>query len=188
MLPHDLHAEVLEPEVRPPLELLTSTPEDLRERFGDNEVFRSKSGATYVPSATGKQDKAFGIWQVLRKGMDPLLSADEQFLAKPAHLERHVPPRLRRALLPVLSFLQTIPSLAMFGIMIPVLSWLSGVIPGARAIGIAGIGFAPAFLALTLYSLLPVVANVLAGLRTAPAATVSADLAFRLPLAPARRF
>ena len=32
--------------------------------------------------------------------MDPLLSADEQFLAKPAHLERHVPPRLRRALLP----------------------------------------------------------------------------------------
>ena len=53
-----------------------------------------------MPTATGKQDKAFGIWQVLRKGMDPLLSADEQFLAKPAHLERHVPPRLRRALLP----------------------------------------------------------------------------------------
>ena len=88
------------PTARPPLELLTSTPEDLRDRFGDNEVFRSKSGATYVPSATGKQDKAFGIWQVLRKGMDPLASADEQFLAKPAHLERHVPPRLRRALLP----------------------------------------------------------------------------------------
>ncbi|WGT50498.1 ABC transporter permease [Thioclava nitratireducens] len=81
---------------------------------------------------------------------------------------------LRGALLPVLSFLQTIPSLAMFGLMIPVLSWLSGIIPGARAIGIAGIGFAPAFLALTLYSLLPVVANVLAGLRSAPASALEA--------------
>lgn len=77
---------------------------------------------------------------------------------------------LRRALLPMLSFLQTIPSLAMFGIMIPLLGWVGDTVPGASAIGIAGIGFAPAFLALVLYSLLPVVANMIAGLQSTPPA------------------
>ncbi len=78
--------------------------------------------------------------------------------------------RLRAALLPVLSFLQTIPSLAMFGIMIPLLGWVGDSVPGAEALGIAGIGFAPAFLALVLYSLLPVVANTVAGLDSTPPA------------------
>lgn len=79
-------------------------------------------------------------------------------------------PGLRRALLPVLSFLQTVPSLAMFGLMIPLLGWVGDSVPGARALGIAGIGFAPAFLALLLYSLLPVVANTVAGLAATPPA------------------
>lgn len=78
---------------------------------------------------------------------------------------------LRQAILPVLSFLQTIPSLAMFGIMIPLLAWVGDSVPGAQAIGIAGIGFAPAFLALVFYSLLPVVANTVAGLQSTPPAT-----------------
>lgn len=78
---------------------------------------------------------------------------------------------LRQAVLPVLSFLQTIPSLAMFGIMIPLLAWVGDSVPGAQAIGIAGIGFAPAFLALVFYSLLPVVANTVAGLQSTPPAT-----------------
>ncbi len=78
--------------------------------------------------------------------------------------------RLRETVLPILSFLQTIPSLAMFGIMIPLLGWVGDTIPGAQAIGIAGIGFAPAFLALILYSLLPVVANTVAGLESTPPA------------------
>ncbi|SNT28502.1 ABC transporter permease [Tropicimonas sediminicola] len=86
----------------------------------------------------------------------------------------HRRPALREALLPVLSFLQTIPSLAMFGIMIPLLGWVSDTVPGAQAIGIAGIGFAPAFLALVLYSLLPVGANTVAGLETAPPAALEA--------------
>ncbi|MEB8434477.1 ABC transporter permease [Cocleimonas sp. KMM 6892] len=75
---------------------------------------------------------------------------------------------LRRIALPVLSFLQTIPSLAMFGIMIPLLGWIASTVPAAKAIGIAGVGFAPAFLALLLYSLLPVVANMVSGLQSAP--------------------
>ena len=76
--------------------------------------------------------------------------------------------RLRKIALPVLSFLQTIPSLAMFGIMIPLLGWVANTYPAAKAMGIAGVGFAPAFLALLLYSLLPVVANMVAGLQSAP--------------------
>ena len=76
--------------------------------------------------------------------------------------------RLRNVALPVLSFLQTIPSLAMFGIMIPLLGWVANTYPAAKAMGIAGVGFAPAFLALLLYSLLPVVANMVAGLQSAP--------------------
>jgi osmoprotectant transport system permease protein len=79
-----------------------------------------------------------------------------------------------RTTLPVLSFLQTIPSLAMFGLMIPILGWVGTNVPGAQAAGIAGIGFAPAFLALLLYSLLPVVANTVAGLASTPPATLDA--------------
>ena len=82
----------------------------------------------------------------------------------------HRKARLRDATLPVLSFLQTIPSLAMFGIMIPILGWVAVNVPGASEVGIAGIGFAPAFLALLLYSLLPIVSNTVAGLASTPAA------------------
>ena len=38
--------------------------------------------------------------------------------------------RLRGTTLPVLSFLQTIPSLAMFGLMIPILGWVGDSVPG----------------------------------------------------------
>lgn len=86
----------------------------------------------------------------------------------------HRNPKLRGTALPVLSFLQTIPSLAMFGLMIPILGWIGDSVPGAEALGIAGIGFAPAFLALVLYSLLPVVANTVAGLAAAPPAAIEA--------------
>lgn len=82
--------------------------------------------------------------------------------------------KLRSATLPVLSFLQTIPSLAMFGLMIPILGWIGDTVPGAQAMGIAGIGFAPAFLALLLYSLLPVVGNTIAGLASTPPAALEA--------------
>lgn len=82
--------------------------------------------------------------------------------------------RLRSATLPVLSFVQTIPSLAMFGIMIPILGWIGANVPGARDIGIAGIGFAPAFFALLLYSLLPVVSNTVAGFASVPLNVIEA--------------
>ncbi len=75
---------------------------------------------------------------------------------------------LRSALLNSLNILQTIPSIALFGLLILPLGWVAAHVPGASAIGIAGIGVAPAFVALVLYSLLPVVANTVAGLENVP--------------------
>jgi osmoprotectant transport system permease protein len=68
----------------------------------------------------------------------------------------------------VLNAIQTIPSIALFGILIAPLGWIAANVPGAAAIGIHGIGAAPAFLALFLYSLLPVVANTVVGLAGVP--------------------
>jgi osmoprotectant transport system permease protein len=76
---------------------------------------------------------------------------------------------IRDPVLNVLNAIQTIPSIALFGILIAPLSWLAANIPGATAIGISGVGMAPAFLALFLYSLLPVVANTVVGLVGVPA-------------------
>jgi osmoprotectant transport system permease protein len=76
---------------------------------------------------------------------------------------------LRDAVLNVLNAIQTIPSIALFGILIAPLGWVAANVPGAAAIGISGIGMAPALLALFLYSLLPVVANTLVGLAGVPA-------------------
>jgi len=78
--------------------------------------------------------------------------------------------RLRDAVLNVLNAIQTIPSIALFGILIGPLGWIAANVPGAMAIGVRGIGVAPAFLALFLYSLLPMVANTVVGLAGVPQA------------------
>lgn len=77
---------------------------------------------------------------------------------------------LRAGVLNVLNIIQTIPSIALFGILIAPLGWIAANVPGASAIGIRGIGVAPAFVALFLYSLLPVVANTVVGLGGVPRA------------------
>jgi osmoprotectant transport system permease protein len=78
--------------------------------------------------------------------------------------------RLRAGVLNVLNIIQTIPSIALFGLLIAPLGWVAAHVPGAAAIGIRGIGTAPAFVALFLYSLLPVVANTVVGLAGVPRA------------------
>ncbi|WP_347137809.1 ABC transporter permease [Paracoccus sp. SSK6] len=85
-------------------------------------------------------------------------------------------PRLRGPVLGALNILQTIPSLALFGIMIPIFGWIAATLPGAAQMGVSGIGVFPALVALFLYSLLPVVSNTLAGLSGVPAATRDAAL------------
>ncbi|WP_027997763.1 ABC transporter permease [Sinorhizobium arboris] len=78
--------------------------------------------------------------------------------------------RLRAGVLNVLNAIQTIPSIALFGILIAPLGWIAANVPGAAVIGVRGIGAAPAFVALFLYSLLPVVANTVVGLAGVPRA------------------
>lgn len=78
--------------------------------------------------------------------------------------------RLRAGVLNVLNIVQTIPSIALFGLLIAPLGWVATHVPGAAALGIRGIGTAPAFVALFLYSLLPVVANTVVGLAGVPRA------------------
>ncbi|QIA25964.1 ABC transporter permease [Mesorhizobium sp. AA22] len=78
--------------------------------------------------------------------------------------------KIRAGMLNVLNIIQTIPSIALFGLLIAPLGWVATHVPGAAALGIRGIGTAPAFLALFLYSLLPVVANTVVGLAGVPRA------------------
>lgn len=61
-----------------------------------------------------------------------------------------------------LSIIETIPSLSLFGVLLIPLSGL-GKLPFFDAIGVSGIGWAPAFVALTLYTLLPIGRNTLTG-------------------------
>ncbi|MFZ1431117.1 MAG: ABC transporter permease, partial [Geminicoccaceae bacterium] len=81
---------------------------------------------------------------------------------------------LRAPTLQVLNLIQTIPSIALFGILMAPLGYLAATFPLAAALGIRGIGAAPAILALFLYSLLPVVANTVIGLRQVAPAAVDA--------------
>jgi osmoprotectant transport system permease protein len=70
--------------------------------------------------------------------------------------------------------IQTVPSLALFGLMIAPLAWLSFRFPALRAIGIRGIGGAPALIALTLYALLPITRNTYTSLKILPPALLEA--------------
>ena len=76
--------------------------------------------------------------------------------------------------MPVLNIIQTIPSIAMYGLMMAPLGLMAVRFPLLGQFGVRGIGAAPALIALFLYSLLPVAANVLVGLQEIPAAVVEA--------------
>jgi osmoprotectant transport system permease protein len=64
----------------------------------------------------------------------------------------------------VLNLLQTVPSIALFGLLIVPLSALAGAVPLLAALGVGGIGPAPAIIALILYALLPIVRNTVSGI------------------------
>jgi osmoprotectant transport system permease protein len=81
---------------------------------------------------------------------------------------------LRAAVLNVLNIVQTIPSIALFGLLIAPLAWVAANVPGASEIGISGIGAAPAMVALFAYSLLPIVSNTMVGLLSVSPAAVDA--------------
>jgi osmoprotectant transport system permease protein len=62
-----------------------------------------------------------------------------------------------------LGVIQSIPSIALFGVLITPVSKLSESFPPLRDLGIGGIGPAPAVIALTLYALLPLVRSFYTG-------------------------
>jgi osmoprotectant transport system substrate-binding protein/osmoprotectant transport system permease protein len=71
---------------------------------------------------------------------------------------------LRGPALAFASIVQTIPGLAMLALFYPVLLALSTVTHRAFGFGLPALGFLPALLALTLYSMLPVLRNTITGL------------------------
>jgi osmoprotectant transport system permease protein len=81
---------------------------------------------------------------------------------------------LGQSMITVLNIVQTIPSIALFGLLMAPLSALAVVIPALQALGISGIGLAPAIIALTLYSILPIVRNTAEGLAQVPAGIIEA--------------
>lgn len=83
-------------------------------------------------------------------------------------------PSTQGPLFAVLNLLQTIPSIALFGLLIVPLSALAAAVPALAALGVAGIGPAPAIIALILYALLPVVRNTVAGIAGVDAAVIDA--------------
>jgi osmoprotectant transport system permease protein len=84
--------------------------------------------------------------------------------------------RLARPLFALLNVIQTVPSIALFGLLIAPLV----------ALGLRGIGLLPAVIALTLYALLPIVHGTASGLRQVPADALEA--ATGMGLTPRQRF
>ncbi|EOX8977127.1 ABC transporter permease [Enterobacter hormaechei] len=77
-------------------------------------------------------------------------------------------PSRQGAVFTVLNVIQTIPSVALFGLLIAPLAGLVKSFPALAAAGIAGTGMTPALIALVLYALLPLVRGVVAGLSQVP--------------------
>jgi osmoprotectant transport system permease protein len=78
-------------------------------------------------------------------------------------------PRLAASVVTIAGAIQTVPSLALLALMVPVIAATGGL-----GVGVSSFGFAPAAIALTLYALLPIVRNAIAGLRGVDAAAVEA--------------
>lgn len=84
--------------------------------------------------------------------------------------------RLARPLFALLNLVQTVPSIALFALLMAPLAGL----------GVSGIGLVPAVIALTLYSLLPIVRSIEAGLGQVPAPAIEA--AMGMGFTPRQRF
>ena len=72
--------------------------------------------------------------------------------------------RLRWPVLALASLIQTIPSLALLALFYPLLLALSALSLATFGQGFSALGFLPSLLALTLYSILPILRNGVAGI------------------------
>ncbi len=83
-------------------------------------------------------------------------------------------PRLRYPTLTAVSIVQTIPSLALLALMVPVLAALSSLTARALGVEISALGFYPTVIALSLYSILPMLRNAVTGILGVDPAMVEA--------------
>jgi osmoprotectant transport system permease protein len=83
-------------------------------------------------------------------------------------------PALRWPALALAGLVQTIPSLALLALFYPLLLALSGLSRAVLGHGFSALGFLPSLLALTVYSMLPILRNVTAGLTGVEPAVVEA--------------
>ena len=83
---------------------------------------------------------------------------------------------LRPPLFASLNIIQTIPSIALFGLLMAPLALLAASIPVLARWGIKGVGLAPAVIALALYSLLPIVRSTAAGISQVPRPVIDAAI------------
>ncbi|MGA8402329.1 MAG: ABC transporter permease, partial [Stellaceae bacterium] len=94
--------------------------------------------------------------------------------------------RVEAPLFAALSLLQTVPSIALFGLLIAPLSGLADAFAVLGRLGIGGVGPAPAIIALVLYALLPVARSTLAGI--GGVSTASIDAARGMGMTPRQIF
>jgi osmoprotectant transport system permease protein len=83
-------------------------------------------------------------------------------------------PRLEHLLVGTAGVIQTIPGLALLAIMVPLLAAGSALTTWTLGLELPSIGFLPAIIGLTLYSMLPILRNTVTGLAGVDAAIVEA--------------
>ncbi|MFP4482908.1 MAG: ABC transporter permease [Thermovirgaceae bacterium] len=82
--------------------------------------------------------------------------------------------RFKKTIFGLTNSIQTIPSLALFGLLISPLALLSKSSPFLARMGVKGIGWTPALIALSMYALLPVVRNTYTAFKIIDAAVIDA--------------
>ena len=95
-------------------------------------------------------------------------------LALPLALAAARNPRLRWPILAVANLVQTIPGLALLALFYPLLLGLGPLALALFGVHLPALGFLPSLLALTLYSMLPILRNGIAGLTGVDAAVLEA--------------
>ncbi|AWN24390.1 ABC transporter permease [Deinococcus irradiatisoli] len=103
------------------------------------------------------------LWQHLRLILSALGLAT--LIGAPLSVWASRSARVSGTVLGLAGGIQTVPSLALLGLLIAPLSALANAVPGLRSLGVSGIGVAPALTAMTLYALLPVLRNGVVALR-----------------------
>jgi osmoprotectant transport system permease protein len=83
-------------------------------------------------------------------------------------------PRLRWIALTFAGLIQTIPSLALLALFYPLLLLLSALSKSVLGAGFSALGFLPSLLALTLYSMLPILRNAVTGILGVDPAVIEA--------------